>query len=80
MVSYATGSLPELIGEDGGAVVPYGSNYWRLEEPDTDLLVEAAVRVLDKLPEYRASARKRAESLFGLDKMVADYKKVLLGE
>jgi len=36
--------------------------------------------VLDKLPEYRASTRKRAESLFGLDKMVADYKKVLLGE
>lgn len=80
VVSYATGSLPELIGEDGGAVVPYGNNYWRLEEPDTDLLVEAAVRVLDKLPEYRASARKRAESLFSLEKMVADYKKVLLGE
>ncbi len=80
VVSYATGSLPELIGEEGGAVVPYGNNYWRLEEPDTDLLVDAAVRVLDRLPEYRASARKRAESLFGLEKMVADYKRVLLGQ
>ena len=80
VVSYATGSLPELIGEEGGAVVPYGNNYWRLEEPDTDLLVDAAVKVLEKLPEYRASARKRAESLFSLEKMVADYKKVLLGE
>lgn len=80
VVSYATGSLPELVGEDGGAVVPYGNNYWRLEGPDTDLLVDAAVRVLDKLPDYRASARKRAESLFGLDKMVTDYQKVLLGD
>ncbi len=80
VVSYATGSLPELIGEEGGAVVPYGNNYWRLEEPETDLLVEAAVKVLDKLPEYRASARKRAESLFSLEKMVADYKKILLRE
>ncbi len=80
VVSYATGSLPELIGEEGGAVVPYGNNYWRLEGPDTNLLVEAAVKVLDKLPAYRASARKRAETLFGLEKMVAGYKKVLLGE
>ncbi len=80
VVSYATGSLPELIGEEGGAVVPYGSNYWRLEEPETSLLVEAAVKVLERLPEYRASARKRAEALFGLDRMVADYRKVLLKE
>jgi glycosyltransferase involved in cell wall biosynthesis len=80
VVSYATGSLPELIGEDGGAVVPYGNNYWQLEGPDTNLLVEAAVKVLDKLPDYRASARKRAESLFSLTKMVTAYRKVLLGE
>jgi glycosyltransferase involved in cell wall biosynthesis len=79
VVSYATGSLPELIGEDGGAVVPYGSNYWHLEEPETDLLVEAAVKVLDDLPAYRASARKRAETYFGLEQMVADYKEALLG-
>lgn len=78
VVSYATGSLPELVGEEGGAVVPYGNNYWRLEAPDTSGLVDAAVMVLDKLPQYRASARKRAKELFGLEKMVADYKKVLL--
>jgi len=80
VVSYATGSLPELIGEDGGAVVPYGNNYWQLEEPDTSLLVDTAIKVLDDLPNYQSSARKRAESMFGLEKMVADYKKVLLGE
>ena len=64
VVSYATGSLPELIGEDGGSVVPYGTNYWRLEAPETENLVNAAIRVLDKLPDYRKSARKRAEALF----------------
>jgi glycosyltransferase involved in cell wall biosynthesis len=80
VVSYATGSLPELIGEDGGSVVPYGNNYWRLEAPETDTLVEAAVKVLDKLPQYRQSARKRAETMFSLEEMVAAYKKVLFGE
>jgi len=80
VVSYATGSLPELVGEDGGAIVPYGNNYWRLEVPDTDALVRAAEKVLNDLPKYRSSARKRAERLFGLEKMVADYKKILLGK
>ena len=80
VVSYATGSLPELIGEDGGSVVPYGNNYWQLEAPDTEALVDAAIKVLEELPRYRAAARKRAESHFGLEKMVADYKKVLFGE
>lgn len=80
VVSYATGSLPELVGEDGGAVVPYGNNYWELEAPDTNALVDASVKVLDKLPQYRLSARKRAETLFSLKKMVANYKKVLLKE
>ena len=80
VVSYATGSLPELIGEDGGAVVPYGNNYWQLEAPATDSLVNAAIKVLENLPVYKKSARKRAEELFGLEKMVTDYRKVLLGE
>ncbi len=80
VVSYATGSLPELIGEDGGVVVPYGNNYWQLEAPATENLVNAAVNVLENLPDYKKSARKRAEELFGLEKMVADYRKVLLGE
>ena len=80
VVSYATGSIPELVGDDGGAVVPYGANYWKLEPPDTGALAEAAVKVLDNLEDYRKSARKRAEENFSLKEMVDSYKKVLLEE
>jgi len=80
VVSYATGSLPELIGEDGGMVVPYGSNYWHLEAPDTQALVEAAIKVLEDRQKFHLSARARAEKSFGLEKMVQAYQKVLLGE
>lgn len=78
VVSYATGSLPELVGESGGIVVPYGSNYWKLEPPDTNGLVTAVVKVLENLPAYRTSARQRAEEMFGLDKMVSAYRHILL--
>ena len=78
VVSYATGSLPELVGEDGGAVVSYGADYWKLEAPDTATLAAAAVKVLAQREKFSASARERAEEMFGLDKMVESYKKVLL--
>jgi len=50
-----------------------------LEKPDIPSLASAAVDVLEDQPHFRNSARKRAESIFSLDKMVDEYLKVLLG-
>jgi glycosyltransferase involved in cell wall biosynthesis len=80
VVGYATGSIPELVGEDGGCVVPYGSDHWKLNAPATEALVNAAALILDQLPKYRRTARKRAELLFGLDLMVEKYQNILLSE
>jgi len=78
VVSYATGSLPELIGEDGGTVVPYGTNYWNLEAPKTKPLAKAAENILNNLPAFKKSARSRAEKYFCVDMMVEKYRQVLL--
>ena len=80
VVAYATGSLPELIQESAGRVAPYGSNYWNLEPPVIENLVDAAVEVLSNLPAFRLGARKRAVENFGLDQMVESYLKDLLGD
>jgi glycosyltransferase involved in cell wall biosynthesis len=80
VAGYATGSIPELVGEDAGVVMPYGSDYWKLEAPVSDGLVQAALNVLKHLPQYQKSARKRAEDLFGLDHMVEAYQKILLSD
>lgn len=77
VISYATGSLPELVGDNGGRVVPYGGNYWKLEPPDTEALARAALEVLENLSAYKLAARKRAEEKFGLDDMVERYRRVL---
>lgn len=77
VVAYATGSLPELLQNGAGMVVPWGSNFWKLEPPDLTVLVDAAQRVLDQQAQYRAAARARAEAAFGLDEMSEKYLAVL---
>lgn len=73
VVAFATGSLPELIEGDAGMVVPYGSNYWNLEEPDIPALAAAAAQILLDPQRHRPAARARAEAAFGLDHMVEQY-------
>jgi glycosyltransferase involved in cell wall biosynthesis len=79
VVSFATGSLPELIEGEAGITVPWGSNFWKLEQPDIPLLASAAERIFSNQAHYRQAARSRAEAAFSLDDMVEQYLEVLLG-
>lgn len=79
VLAFITGSLSELVGPDRGRVVPYGSDPWKLEEPNIQPLVEAAFDLLKELPNAKANARKWAETHFSLDLMVQRYLKILLG-
>jgi glycosyltransferase involved in cell wall biosynthesis len=78
VVGFDSGSLKELVTDDAGCIVPYGSNPWKLETPDISTLALSAEMVLTKQDQFRAAARKRAESAFGLDQMIESYLKVLL--
>jgi glycosyltransferase involved in cell wall biosynthesis len=79
IAGFDTGSLSELVQNDAGRLAAYGANPWRLEKPDVPSLAEAAEEVLRDNDRFRKSARERAESMFGLEKMVDEYLKVLLG-
>jgi glycosyltransferase involved in cell wall biosynthesis len=78
VIGFDSGSLKELVTDNAGRVVPYGSDPWKLETPDISTLALSAEDVLKKQDQFRAAARKRAESAFGLDQMVESYLKVLL--
>ncbi len=80
VIGFETGSLRELVGEQAGRLVPYGANEWKLAPPDVSALAGAAREVLAEQAKFRAAARARAESVFGLEKMVEAYLEVLLGE
>jgi glycosyltransferase involved in cell wall biosynthesis len=79
VIGFDTGSLAEIVQGDAGRLVPYGANQWKLEKPDIPALAIAAEEVLQRNEQFRASARKHAETVLGLDKMVDEYLKVLLG-
>jgi glycosyltransferase involved in cell wall biosynthesis len=79
VIGFDTGSLRELVGDEAGCVVPYGANPWKLETPDAETLAVQAWEMLGRQDQVRASARRRAETEFGLDEMVDEYLKVLLG-
>lgn len=79
VVSFDTGALKELVGDQAGRIVSYGGDAWKLEPPDVDGLAEATLDVLRDQKRFRQAARERAENLFGLDTMVNGYLEMLLG-
>jgi glycosyltransferase involved in cell wall biosynthesis len=73
VVAFDTGAIAELVTDDSGVVVPYGSDPWRVQPPDIGGLAEAAAAVAANQQQYRPAARRRAEAAFGLDRMVDGY-------
>jgi glycosyltransferase involved in cell wall biosynthesis len=80
VVSFDTGALPELVEDEGGLVVPYGTNVWKLEMPVYEPLAEAAVEVINNNKKYREAARRRAERLFNIESVVDRYLEALFSE
>jgi len=79
VIGFDTGSLSEIVQGDAGRLAPYGANQWKLEKPNIQALANVVEEVLQDNERFRASARKQAETLLGLGKMVDEYLKVLLG-
>ncbi len=79
VLGFAIGALPELVQGDAGRLVPYGGNAWKLDMPAVEDLSQAAQQLLANLPHFRAAARERAETAFGLDRMIDQYLDALLG-
>lgn len=73
IVSYDTGSMRELVGEGAGILIPYESDPWKLEMPNTGNLEEAIRVVFSSYESYSQNARNRAELLFNIDHMVDKY-------
>jgi len=76
VVGFDTGALSELVSPEAGCVISYGANPWRLECPDVNELVQAIMRVAQRLDDYCRGARRLAEQRFGLESMTRAYMKV----
>ena len=78
VIGFDTGSLSELVQGDAGRLAPYGSNQWKLEQPNIQALADMAEEVLVDNDKFRTSAREHAKENLSLEEMVDRYLKVLL--
>lgn len=79
VVGFDTGALRELVGTQGGQIVPYGGDVWRFEPADTAGLAKAAGEVLANWETWHRQARALAEARFDLNAMTQRYLEFLLG-
>jgi glycosyltransferase involved in cell wall biosynthesis len=79
VVAYDTGALAELVRDGAGEVVPWGADYWQLEDPVIPPLAAACSQILQNNPAYHENARRKAEEAFSLDEMVESYLETLVG-
>jgi glycosyltransferase involved in cell wall biosynthesis len=73
VISYQTGAILELVGEEGGKVVPYGAKDTELEQAVVEPLIDGALNILNHWDKFHKSARKRAETYFDSNEMVNKY-------
>jgi glycosyltransferase involved in cell wall biosynthesis len=79
VLAFDTGALKELVPASAGRVVAYGSNPWKLEQPNIMALAQAAEEILENQTNLQTGARANAEEYFGLDRMVDEYIEALSG-
>jgi glycosyltransferase involved in cell wall biosynthesis len=73
VLAFDSGSIRELVDEECGGILPYDADVWKLELASGSGLPAVGSEILDRLPDYRLNARKRAETMFQLDDMVDFY-------
>lgn len=77
IVGYDTGALKELIGNDAGCAVEFGSDPWKLQRPDLGNLKKGIENILDNFQVYCTNARNLAETNYSLELLTDKYIKVL---
>ena len=80
VVSFDTGALPELVETEGGRIVPWGTDVWKLETPIYEPLADAAIEVIENNAQFRKAARERAKRLFNIESVTDRYLEALFPE
>jgi glycosyltransferase involved in cell wall biosynthesis len=62
----ASGGTVELVGDEAGAGVPHPESWERDEPPSPEALADGVRQVLEDLPRFAGSARRRAVERFSL--------------
>ena len=77
VVGFDTGALKELVSDNCGEVVDYGSDPWKLARPDNAALKSGIEKVIKNFNYYSKNARILAEEKYSLESLVEKYIEIL---
>jgi glycosyltransferase involved in cell wall biosynthesis len=78
VIGFDTGALKELVQEDCGVIVPYGSDPWKLQMPDVQALKNAIQVVLNNYEKYSKNARLFAEQHYRFENVFKMYESIFI--
>ncbi len=64
IVGPANGGLPEMVGQEGGILIPAADDFDNEPKMCGELVAQAVVQVMESYQSYSSQARRRAERLF----------------
>lgn len=76
VVGSKSGGLPELIGEDGGELLPVPLKWEKAATPAPDAIAAAVERVMAVWPERSRAARARAERMFDQKAWIDGHRRI----
>lgn len=76
VIGSRSGGLPELVGEDGGALIEVPLSWDEPSAPDPARMTDAIAQLMRDWPARHAAVRARAERLFAADAWVAAHREV----
>ncbi len=76
VIGSRTGGLPELVGEDGGALISVPTGWERASYPSPAEMAAAVETLMAKWPERSRAARARAEQRFGAEQWLESHARI----
>lgn len=73
VIAFDTGAIPELLNEESGFVVPYGSDPWKLFYPDVESMISSILLAFSSYERLSKGAINNVYHRFNLDLMLKNY-------
>jgi glycosyltransferase involved in cell wall biosynthesis len=76
VIGFDTGALKELV-QNAGEIADFGANQWKLETPNFNNLVQAALKSLENWAQLSENALKVSKGNYSIDKVSSSYMAVI---
>ena len=78
VVSFSNGAIKELVPSNAGGLADYGTDPWRLENPNVDALILKVKQVISNLSSFKEAARTYAVKNYDFKKIGSYYEEIIL--